>query len=76
MCAPRLPVRLRQRVSQGGRVVATTCADAVDDLTVATYLTTEQFIQENPDVVDDDFQAAIQESLQYANDVQSLLATD
>jgi len=53
--------------AQGGRVVAANCADAVDDLTVATYFTTEQYIQENPDVVDD-FQAAIQESLQYATD--------
>ena len=47
--------------------MATTCADAVDDLTVATYFTTEQYIQQNPDVVDD-FQAAIQQSLQFATD--------
>ncbi|WP_448627306.1 ABC transporter substrate-binding protein [Geodermatophilus sp. URMC 64] len=53
--------------SQGARKVVANFAEAVDDLTVATYFTTEQYIQQNPDVVDD-FQAAIQESLQYAND--------
>jgi NitT/TauT family transport system substrate-binding protein len=53
--------------AQGARQVAANCAEAVDDLTVATYFTTEQYIQENPDVVDD-FQAAIQEALKYASD--------
>ena len=38
--------------SQGGRVVAANCADAVDELTVSIYFSTEQFIQENPEVVD------------------------
>jgi NitT/TauT family transport system substrate-binding protein len=53
--------------ARGDRVVAAPYADSVENLTVATYFTTEQYIQENPDVVDD-FQAAVQESLQYAND--------
>jgi len=53
--------------SQGARVIAANYAEATDDLTVATYFTTEQYIQQNADVVDD-FQAAIQESLQYAQD--------
>jgi NitT/TauT family transport system substrate-binding protein len=34
---------------------------------VATYFTTEQVIAEDPELVDD-FQAAIQQSLQYAQD--------
>jgi NitT/TauT family transport system substrate-binding protein len=53
--------------SQGARVVGANLAEAVPDLTVATYFTTEQYIQENPDVVDA-FRAAVQESLQYASD--------
>ena len=52
---------------QGARKVLANFAEAVDDLTVATYFTTEQVIAEEPELVDD-FQAAIQESLQYASD--------
>jgi NitT/TauT family transport system substrate-binding protein len=52
---------------QGARRVLANFAEAVDDLTVATYFTTEQVIAEEPELVDD-FQAAIQESLQYATD--------
>jgi NitT/TauT family transport system substrate-binding protein len=51
----------------GDRVVAAPYAEAVEDLTVATYFTSQQYIQENPDVVEE-FRAAIQESLQYASD--------
>jgi NitT/TauT family transport system substrate-binding protein len=51
----------------GDRVVAAPYAEAVEDLTVATYFTSQQYIQENPDVVED-FRAAIQESLQYASE--------
>jgi len=52
---------------QGARKVLANFAEAVPDLTVATYFTTEQVIAEDPELVDD-FQAAIGESLQYAND--------
>ncbi len=52
---------------QGARKVLANFAEAVDDLTVATYFTTEQVIAEDPQLVDD-FQAAIGESLQYAQD--------
>ena len=52
---------------QGERKVVANFAEAVDDLTVASYFTTEQLIKENPDLVND-FQAAIQESLKYAQD--------
>ena len=52
---------------QGARKVLANFAEAVDDLTVATYFTTEQVIAEDPQLVDD-FQAAIAESLQYAQD--------
>jgi NitT/TauT family transport system substrate-binding protein len=52
---------------QGARKVLANFAEAVPDLTVATYFTTEQVIAEDPELVDD-FQAAIGESLQYATD--------
>ena len=52
---------------QGARPVVANFAEAVDDLTVATYFTTEQVLAEEPELVDD-FQAAIGESLQYAED--------
>lgn len=52
---------------QGARKVLANFAEAVEDLTVATYFTTEQVIAEDPQLVDD-FQAAIAESLQYAQD--------
>jgi NitT/TauT family transport system substrate-binding protein len=52
---------------QGARPVLANFAEAVDDLTVATYFTTEQVLAEEPELVDD-FQAAIAESLQYAQD--------
>ncbi|GAB3361568.1 ABC transporter substrate-binding protein [Modestobacter lapidis] len=53
--------------NQGARTVLANFAEAVDDLTVATYFTTEQVLAEEPELVDD-FQAAIGESLQYAQD--------
>ncbi len=40
---------------------------ATEDLTVAVYFTTQQMIQEDPDLVAD-FRAAMQESLAYANE--------
>ncbi|WP_164702649.1 ABC transporter substrate-binding protein, partial [Modestobacter sp. KNN46-3] len=52
---------------QGARVVVRNFAEPVEDLTVATYFTTEQMLAENPELVDD-FQAAMTESLQYAQD--------
>jgi NitT/TauT family transport system substrate-binding protein len=52
---------------QGARKVLANFAEAVPDLTVATYFTTEQVVAEDPELVDD-FQAAIGESLQYATD--------
>jgi NitT/TauT family transport system substrate-binding protein len=58
---------LTAATAQGARKVVANFAEAVDDLTVASYFTTEQYIQQNPGVVDD-FQAAIKESLQYAQD--------
>jgi len=51
---------------QGARAIFYPFAEPIEDLTVATYFTTEQVIQEDPDLVDD-FQAAINESLEYAN---------
>ena len=52
---------------QGGRSVLANFAEPIPDLTVATYFTTEQVLQEDPELVDN-FQAAMQESLAYAND--------
>ncbi|MCZ2806739.1 ABC transporter substrate-binding protein [Modestobacter sp. VKM Ac-2983] len=52
---------------QGARAVVRNFAEPVEDLTVATYFTTEQMLAENPDLVDD-FQAAMTESLQYAQE--------
>ena len=52
---------------QGARAVVRNFAEPVEDLTVATYFTTEQMLAENPELVDD-FQAAMAESLQYAQD--------
>jgi NitT/TauT family transport system substrate-binding protein len=51
---------------QGARAVFYPFAEPIEDLTVATYFTSEQVIQEDPDLVDD-FQAAINESLEYAS---------
>jgi NitT/TauT family transport system substrate-binding protein len=51
----------------GARVLAAPYAEPFENLTVATYFTSEQFIQENPDVVDA-FQEAIAKSLEYANE--------
>jgi NitT/TauT family transport system substrate-binding protein len=51
---------------QGARAVFYPFAEPIEDLTVATYFTLEPTIQEDPDLVDD-FQAAINESLEYAN---------
>jgi NitT/TauT family transport system substrate-binding protein len=52
---------------QGGRSVLANFAEPIPDLTVATYFTTEQVVQEDADLVDD-FQAAIEESLTYADE--------
>lgn len=53
--------------SQGARKVVANFAEAVPDLTVASYFTTAQRIKEDPKLVDD-FRAAIQQSLKYAQD--------
>ncbi|TFV89079.1 ABC transporter substrate-binding protein [Blastococcus sp. CT_GayMR16] len=50
---------------QGARSVLAPFAEPIENLTVACYFTTEQMLQEDPDLVDD-FQAAMQESLAYA----------
>ncbi|GAA4747456.1 sulfonate ABC transporter substrate-binding protein [Modestobacter marinus] len=52
---------------QGARPVVRNFAEPVEDLTVATYFTTEQMLAENPELVDD-FQAAMAESLAYAQE--------
>jgi len=52
---------------QGARAVFYPFAEPIEDLTVATYFTLEPTIKEDPEMVDA-FQAAINESLQYAND--------
>jgi NitT/TauT family transport system substrate-binding protein len=52
---------------QGARAVFYPFAEPIEDLTVATYFTLEPTIQEDPEMVDA-FQAAINKSLQYAND--------
>lgn len=51
---------------QGARAVFYPFAEPIEDLTVATYFTLEPTIQEDPELVDA-FQAAINESLEYAN---------
>lgn len=51
----------------GGRVVASNYADAADDLTVALYFTSQQYAQQNPEVVQR-FAEAVRESLRYAQD--------
>lgn len=51
---------------QGGRAVAWNFADAADNLTVAMYFTTEQFAQENPDLVKR-FTATMKEALAYCD---------
>jgi NitT/TauT family transport system substrate-binding protein len=52
---------------QGARVVYANFAEAIDDLTVAGYFTTEQTVQQDAQLVED-FRAAIEQSLQYAAD--------
>ncbi|TFV64408.1 UNVERIFIED_ORG: nitrate ABC transporter substrate-binding protein [Bacillus sp. AZ43] len=52
---------------QGARSVLAPFAEPVPDLTVAVYFTTQQMIQEDPELVED-FRAAMQESLAYANE--------
>jgi NitT/TauT family transport system substrate-binding protein len=51
---------------QGARAIFYPFAEPIEDLTVATYFTLEPTIQQDPDLVDD-FQAAINESLEYAD---------
>jgi NitT/TauT family transport system substrate-binding protein len=52
---------------QGARSVLAPFAEPIPDLTVATYFTTEQVLQEDPELVDA-FQEAMTESLAYANE--------
>jgi NitT/TauT family transport system substrate-binding protein len=51
----------------GNVVISRNLATVVPDLTIGTYFTTEQQIKENPELTKN-FQEAIQESLQYAQD--------
>jgi NitT/TauT family transport system substrate-binding protein len=53
-------------LGQGARAVFYPFAEPIEGLTVATYFTLEQTIQEDPELVED-FQAAIKESLAYAD---------
>jgi NitT/TauT family transport system substrate-binding protein len=58
---------LTAATSQGQKVIGDNYADAASDLSVAAYFTTQQYIAKNAQVVKD-FQAAVKESLQYAQD--------
>lgn len=51
----------------GARMVLSNYAYPVEDLTVAVYFSSESMIQENPEVVDS-FQAAMQRSLEFAEE--------
>jgi NitT/TauT family transport system substrate-binding protein len=51
----------------GNVLISSNLATAAPDLTIGTYFTTEQQIKENPELTQN-FQDAIQESLQYASD--------
>jgi NitT/TauT family transport system substrate-binding protein len=53
--------------SNGAEYVASNFVDAADDLTVATYFTSEQYAGENPDVVEC-FTGAMEQSLEYAQE--------
>lgn len=57
---------LTAATAQGARNVSSNFA-SIPDLTVACYFTTQQYIAQHKDVVDN-FRAAIQESLKYATD--------
>lgn len=58
---------LTSSLNQGATEVASNFVDAHKDLSVAYYFTTEQMVQQNPELVDN-FTAAIEESLTYANE--------
>ncbi|GAA4888605.1 ABC transporter substrate-binding protein [Streptomonospora salina] len=58
---------LTSSLNGGATEVASNFVDADPDLSVAYYFTTEQMINEDPELVDD-FTAAINESLTYAED--------
>jgi NitT/TauT family transport system substrate-binding protein len=51
----------------GNVLISSNLATAAPDLTIGTYFTTEQQIKQNPELTKN-FQAAIQESLKYAQD--------
>jgi NitT/TauT family transport system substrate-binding protein len=53
--------------SNGAEYVASNFVDTADDLTVATYFTSEQYAAENPDVVEC-FTGAMEQSLEYAQE--------
>ena len=57
---------LTASTAQGARNVSSNFT-SIPNLTVATYFTTQQYIAEHKDVVDN-FRAAIQQSLKYASD--------
>jgi NitT/TauT family transport system substrate-binding protein len=62
----------------GGEVIASNFVDAADDLTVATYFTSQQLIQEDADLVER-FVAALERSLEFAqenpDEVRAVLGT-
>ena len=62
----------------GGKVVASNFVDAADELTVGTYFTSQQLVQEDADLVDR-FTTALERSLEYAQDnpdeVRRILST-
>jgi NitT/TauT family transport system substrate-binding protein len=65
-------------LAQGGRIIASSWVDAAPNLTVATYFTSQDMINNNPDLVKR-FTEAMQESLKYADEhpdeARSIIAT-
>jgi NitT/TauT family transport system substrate-binding protein len=67
-----------QATAAGGQVVASNFVDTADDLTVATYFTSQQYAQQNPEQVEC-FAEAMEQSLAYAQEnpdaVREILGT-
>ncbi|MEV7283261.1 ABC transporter substrate-binding protein [Streptomyces sp. NPDC093252] len=65
-------------LEQGGVQIASPYADVAEDLTVAMYFTSQEYAQQNPEVVEK-FQQATAEALAYANshpdEVRDIVAT-
>ncbi|GII24085.1 ABC transporter substrate-binding protein [Planosporangium mesophilum] len=58
---------LSASISQGARVIGAQYADATANLTVASYFATQQYVSQNKAVIDN-FRAALQQSMQYAQE--------